>query len=179
MVLPVIPCRCALFGYLLLAILLSACTGADRLPPTEARQDTATSETGLRSGTIPSRQGAAKTLPFADDESRRTVFFAFGEAAVSEESLEILRQNAAKLKEDPQLIVTLVGYTDNLGSTAYNLAVADKRIEAVSDKLRSLGVPRSQIRRLPLGAEYASKQRCDAEACRRTMRRVELVYERR
>lgn len=172
--------RRAFSGYLLLTVVLSACTGADRPPPsTESRRDTTTSEAGVRAGATPSRQATAKALPFADDENRRTVFFAFGETVVDEESLETLRQNASKLKEDPQLVVTLVGHTDNLGSAAYNLAVADKRIEAVSDKLRSLGVPRSQIRRLPLGAEYASKQRCDSEACRRTMRRVELVYERR
>ncbi|KFB69369.1 MAG: Peptidoglycan-associated lipoprotein precursor [Candidatus Accumulibacter vicinus] len=82
-----------------------------------------------------------------------------------------------KLKENPQLVVILVGHTDNLGSAAYNLAVADRRTEAVSDRLRALGVARNQIRRQPVGSEKNSKLKCDSEACRRTMRRVELVYE--
>ncbi|HRF12883.1 MAG: OmpA family protein [Candidatus Accumulibacter phosphatis] len=125
------------------------------------------------------RPGTAKPTPFADEEARRTVYFSFDGATIDSDGDAVLRQNAQKLKEDPQLIVILVGHTDNLGSAAYNLAVADKRIEAVSDRLRSLGVARNQIRRQPVGSEQSSKLKCDSEACRRTMRRVELVYERR
>jgi peptidoglycan-associated lipoprotein len=123
------------------------------------------------------RHGSAKPTPFADEEARRTVYFTFDGAMIDNDGLEILRQNAQKLKDDPQLVVVLVGHTDNLGSAAYNLAVADKRTEAVSERLRSLGVARNQIRRLSLGSEQSSKLKCDSEACRRTMRRVELVYE--
>jgi outer membrane protein OmpA-like peptidoglycan-associated protein len=109
----------------------------------------------------------------------RTVYFASSDATIDNEGSEVLRQNAQKLKEDSTLLVVLVGHTDNLGSAAYNLAVADRRTEAVSERLRSLGVPRNQIRRLPVGSEESSKQKCDSETCRRSMRRVELVYERR
>ncbi|HMV06682.1 MAG TPA: OmpA family protein [Accumulibacter sp.] len=124
-------------------------------------------------------RGSPKPTPYAAEPEKRTVYFAFGEAAIDEDGGEVLRQNAQKLKEDSQLVVTLVGHTDNLGSPAYNLAVADKRVEAVSERLRSLGVARTQIRRLPVGSEHSSKIRCDGETCRRAMRRVELVYERR
>ena len=75
------------------------------------------------------------------------------------------------------MLVVLVGHTDNQGSPTYNLAVADKRTEAVSERLRSFGVPRNQIRRLPVGSEESSKVKCDSDACRQRMRRVELVYE--
>lgn len=122
---------------------------------------------------------AVPNTPFADDASKRTVYFGFGEASISREGVEVLRQNAVHLKNDPQLVVTMVGHTDNLGSAAYNLAVADRRTEAVSDKLRSFGVPRNQLRRLPLGSEQSAKADCDSEACRQSMRKVELVYERR
>ncbi len=161
-------------------LVLSACATTDKAPPGDSGQAAAAREQPSRVPATPVRVGSAKApTPFADDETRRVVYFAFGETMIDSESADILRQNAQKLKEDPQLVVTLVGHTDNLGSAAYNLAVADKRIEAVSDRLRSLGVPRSQIRRLPVGSEQSSKQACDSEACRRTMRRVELVYERR
>lgn len=122
---------------------------------------------------------AVPGTPFADDEARRTVYFGFGETTIDAAGLEVLRQNAQRLKEDPRLVLTLVGHTDNLGSAAYNLAVADKRTEAVSEKLRSLGVPRNQLRRLPRGSEQSSKDPCDSEACRQAMRKVELVYEKR
>jgi len=122
---------------------------------------------------------AVPNTPFPDEPAKRTVYFGFGEARISHEGVEVLRQNALHLKNDSQLVVTLVGHTDNLGSAAYNLAVADKRIEAVNDKLRSLGVAKNQLRRLPLGSEQSSKDACDSEACRQSMRKVELVYERR
>ncbi|HPT50444.1 MAG TPA: OmpA family protein [Accumulibacter sp.] len=125
------------------------------------------------------RQTAIKPTPFSDEADKRTVYFEPGGTSVDYAAIEVLRENAQKLKEDPQLVVTLVGHTDNLGSAAYNLAVADRRIEAVSDRLRSLGVARNQIRRLPLGSEDSSKLKCESDACRRLMRKVELVYERR
>ncbi len=167
--------RCALACL----VFLSACGTAEKSPPADSGKALASPTPVSRSPTPTGRPGTTRPMPFADEEAKRTVYFPFGEALIDNEGTDILRQNAQKLKEDPQLVVTLVGHTDNLGSAAYNLAVADKRTEAVSDRLRSLGVPRNQIRRLPVGSEQSSKQKCDTEACRRTMRRVELVYERR
>lgn len=107
------------------------------------------------------------------------MYFSPGDAVIDAVGAGVLLENAQKLREDAQLVVVLVGHTDNLGSAAYNLAVADKRTEAVSERLRSLGVPRNQIRRLPVGSEHSNRLKCESEACRRSMRRVELVYERR
>lgn len=159
-------------------LLLSACATVEK-PPASADSAKA-GVPPAQAARVPGysvRHGGAKPTPFADDDARRTVYFPFDGAMIDDDGLEILRQNAQKLKEDPQLVVVLVGHTDNLGSAAYNLAVADKRTEAVSERLRSLGVPRSQIRRLSVGSEQSSKLKCDSEACRKTMRRVELVYE--
>lgn len=152
------------------ALLLSACSTLDTPPPPDAKPV-------AREATPP--KPAVPNTPFADDPARRTVYFGFGEATINSAGAEVLRENAQQLKNDPQLVVTVVGHTDNLGSAAYNLAVADKRIDAASEKLRSFGVPKNQLRRLPLGSEQSSKEACDSEACRQAMRKVELVYERR
>ncbi|HMW16824.1 MAG TPA: OmpA family protein [Accumulibacter sp.] len=162
---------------LIFALLLSACAtgdkplGVDGAGKANAPEKSARGDLG--------RASRDKSTPFADVVEKRTVYFSLAGVAIDSEGHERLRENALKLKEDPQLIVTLVGHTDNLGSVAYNLAVADRRIDAVSDRLRALGVPRSQIRRMPLGSEESSKLKCDVESCRRLMRKVELVYERR
>jgi peptidoglycan-associated lipoprotein len=162
------------------ALLLTACATADRPPvAVDSAKDGTEQQKTARAPLSTGRPGAGKPMPFADDEAARTVYFASGEVTIDGPGAEVLRQNAQKLKEDSQLIVILVGHTDNLGSPAYNLAVADRRTEAVSERLRSLGVPRNQIRRLPRGSEESSRQKCDSEDCRRRMRRVDLVYERR
>lgn len=163
---------------LTLSFLVAACATVDKPPaPDDSVRGKAAQAQASRQAAYGARQGNAKPTPFADDAARRTVYFPFDGATIDNEGAEILRENAQKLKEDPQLVVVLVGHTDNLGSTAYNLAVADKRTEVVSDRLRALGVPRNQIRRLPIGSEQSNKLKCDSESCRRTMRRVELVYE--
>lgn len=163
---------------LTLVLLLAACATVDKPPASDdARRAQAQPAQAARTPAYGARQGNAKPTPFADDAARRTVYFPFDGATIDSEGAEILRQNAQKLKEDPQLVVVLVGHTDNLGSAAYNLAVADKRTEVVSDRLRSLGVHRNQIRRLPIGSEQSNKLKCDSETCRRMMRKVELVYE--
>ena len=151
------------------ALLLSACSTLDTPPPDAkpAAREVATPKP------------AVANTPFADDPGRRTVYFGFGEATINSAGAQVLRENAQQLKNDPQLVVTVVGHTDNLGSAAYNLAVADKRIDAATEKLRSFGVPKNQLRRLPLGSEQSSKETCDSEPCRQAMRKVELVYERR
>lgn len=168
-----LPVFCALFA------LLAGCGSTEKPTGDGSPKAPAASEQAARTPALTIGRGSLKPTPFPDEPDKRTVYFAFGEATIDGEGSEVLRQNAQKLKEDPQLVVTLVGHTDNLGSPAYNLAVADKRIEAVGERLRSLGVARNQIRRLPVGSEHSSKIRCDSEACRRTMRRVELVYDRR
>lgn len=155
------------------AVLLSACGTLDQ----PAADPSARAAKAAREPTPPTP--ALPNTPFADDPAKRTIYFALGEATISREGIEVLRENAMHLKNDPQLVVTLVGHTDNLGSAAYNLAVADKRAEAASDKLRSLGVPRNQLRRLPRASEQSGKEACDSETCRQSMRKVELVYERR
>jgi peptidoglycan-associated lipoprotein len=162
---------------LALAVLLAACSTVD--PSSPAVGAASSGEPAARTSAPTTRQAKGKPTPFADAEASRTVYFASSDATIDSLGGEVLRQNAQKLKEDSTLLVVLVGHTDNLGSAAYNLAVADRRTEAVSERLRSLGVPRNQIRRLPVGSEESSKQKCDSETCRRLMRRVELVYERR
>ena len=163
---------------LAIAFALSACTTVEK-PSRASDSGKAAATQPARTAAYSGRQGAAKPTPFADEEESRTVYFASSDATIDSQGAEVLRQNALKLKEDTQLVVVLVGHTDNLGSSAYNLAVADRRTEAVSERLRSLGVARSQIRRLPVGSEQSSKLKCDSEACRRCMRRFELIYERR
>jgi len=160
-------------------LILTACATADKPSASGDSGKAPATHEATRHPAQAVRPGTGKTLPFADDEARRTVYFALGDTLIDADGVEVLRLNAQRLKEDPQLVVVLVGYTDNLGSAALNLAVAEKRTEAVSERLRSLGVPRNQIRRQPVGSEQSSKSKCDSESCRWSMRRVELVYERR
>ncbi len=160
---------------LIVALVLSACANNEKV----VLENDPSQVKGSAKQARNSKMGSDKATPFADEIEKRTVYFSLGGVSIDSEGAERLSENAQKIKEDPHLIVTLVGHTDNLGSAAYNLAVADRRIDSVINRLRSLGVPKNQIRRLPRGSDDSSKLKCEIETCRRLMRKVELVYERR
>ena len=115
---------------------------------------------------------------FQDDviPGENSIYFAFGRTEIDNSGAMLLRQNATRLKANPLQTVTLVAFTDNLGSRSLNLAIAEERINVVVSTLRSLGVPRKQIRRKSAGLSKLSSA-CSTAACRQMMRRVELVYE--
>lgn len=108
--------------------------------------------------------------------AEENVFFKRGEAEIDALGQRKLLLHAERLKADPRLHVTLVGSTDEQGSRSFNLAIAEKRVNAVYLRLRALGVRREQIRRVSMGGEKGSKS-CRSETCHKLMRRVELRYQ--
>ncbi len=108
-----------------------------------------------------------------DDENN--VFFVLGSASVNAAGRMTAQRHAERLKANPKLEVTLVGYTDDLGSPSYNLAIAEQRVNAIHKELRTQGVRSNQIRRHMAGREQLAPA-CRSTACRKKMRRVEFVY---
>ena len=161
------------FTPLLCALLLFGCATPPvqqaAAPPAERKPEVLAAPAVAPKPTAPPETPAAKI----DDDSN--VFFAFGATIVDPAGQEKLRPHAQRLQEDPELVVTLIGHTDNMGSRAYNVAIAEKRIESVSALLRSYGVAKKQIRRYAVGSERGDKA-CQTAACRQKMRRVELSY---
>lgn len=104
-----------------------------------------------------------------------SLFFARGSAEIDAVGKAALQAHAERLKDSPKLRVTLIGHTDDLGSRAYNIAIADRRVQAVYGELRRLGVQAMQMKRSSMGIEKLSKS-CVSEDCRRLMRRVEIDY---
>lgn len=156
-----------------LLLLLAGCAGGPQplLERLQGRSETGGGENRRPVAERP-RAGVVPPPEIAADEN---IFFSFGEARIEAGELAKLAAHAARLKADPKLGVMLVGHTDDLGSPAYNLAIAQQRVDAVFDVLRGQGVGRGQMRRYPVGSEKAPAG-CREEACRKKLRRVELVY---
>lgn len=114
-------------------------------------------------------------VPPHTSQDADSVYFRLGATNIDAEGKKKLRQHAAKLKKDSDLEVTLIGYTDNLGSSSYNLAIAAQRIDVVAGELIAHGARKNQIRRYPVGDEKTELD-CKARGCRQKMRRVELIY---
>ena len=75
-------------------------------------------------------------------------------------------------------VVTLRGYRDNLSSSAYELAIGQKRLDAVRATLLSTGFPATKIKTELLGEHGTDAPPCQDEDCQRQSRRVDIFVQR-
>lgn len=82
------------------------------------------------------------------------VYFGFDQATLSPEATSTLNTNAECLKsaKAAKRSVDLVGRADPRGTTEYNMALADRRAQAVRDYLQRLGIDTARLSKVPRGA---------------------------
>ncbi len=82
----------------------------------------------------------------------KTVFFDYDRWQLREEAQGALRSNARQINERSETgVVTVMGHCDERGSEEYNLALGERRAEAVKRYLVDLGVDASRIRTVSFG----------------------------
>ena len=105
----------------------------------------------------------------------RIVYFDFDKYVVKPEYRSVVEAHANFLKSRRGAKVTLEGHTDERGGREYNLALGQRRAEAVRNALTVLGVPDNQIDPISWGVEKpASLDR--TEQGYQLNRRVEFTY---
>ncbi|OYX53210.1 MAG: peptidoglycan-associated lipoprotein [Comamonadaceae bacterium 32-67-11] len=105
----------------------------------------------------------------------RLVFFDFDQYTVRAEFVPLLEGHARFLAADRQRRVALEGHTDERGGREYNLALGQKRAEAVRRALALMGVQDAQMEAVSFGEEKPAVAGND-EAAHSQNRRVELVH---
>jgi len=105
----------------------------------------------------------------------RIVYFDYDSYTVKSEFQSMIEQHARFLKANPNRRVSLEGNTDARGGAEYNLALGQKRAEAVRRALGLLGVTDSQVEAVSFGAEKPAAAGAD-EASYAQNRRVEFSY---
>jgi peptidoglycan-associated lipoprotein len=81
------------------------------------------------------------------------VYFELDDSTLSDETRDRLARNADLLKSQPQFQLTIEGHADERGTNEYNLALGERRANAVRDYLGSLGVGADRMRTLSYGEE--------------------------
>jgi len=109
-----------------------------------------------------------KTYTFED------VHFDFDRYSLRPEATRVLDEAVTALREDATLNVTIEGHTCNIGTAEYNLALGDRRANAVRDYLVSRGVPTGRLRTVSYGEERPKYDNAREET-RRLNRRAALV----
>ncbi|MFZ2122253.1 MAG: peptidoglycan-associated lipoprotein Pal [Rhodoferax sp.] len=83
----------------------------------------------------------------------RLVYFDYDSFVIKPEFQAVIAAHARFLRAQPARKVAIEGHTDERGGREYNLALGQKRAEAVRDALSILGVPSGQMEAVSFGKE--------------------------
>lgn len=115
------------------------------------------------------------TTNMDDPLGQRVVYFDFDSANLTPEAQRIVEAHAQYLAGNPGMAVVLEGHADERGTREYNLALGERRANAVSQIFQSLGVPADAIRTISYGEERPVSMGQD-EGAWSLNRRVEILY---
>ena len=164
-----------------MAVLVAACGSqevkkdvpvADRTtPPSQPTQPT----TGQ---TTPTTQPAITANPLTDPQnilSKRSVYFDFDSNAVKDEYRGLIQAHAKYMVDKRDAKARVEGNCDERGSREYNLALGQRRAEAVKKVMTVLGVQDGRIETVSFGEEKPADAGHDEAAWARN-RRGDIKY---
>jgi peptidoglycan-associated lipoprotein len=183
-----------------LVVLLSACSTVklDEAPPLETRKpssvlsdtnanqastaavpssssDTSTSKTDADAN---ANGNASANDPLNDPSgvlANRSVYFDLDSYVVKDEYKSVIDAHGKYLVSRPDRKIFIQGNTDERGGSEYNLALGQKRADAVRRALALQGVPESQMEAVSYGKEKPKAQGSGEEAWKEN-RRADIVY---
>jgi peptidoglycan-associated lipoprotein len=103
------------------------------------------------------------------------VFFEFDSIQLKPESRATLEKQAEWLKQHPNVAVLLEGHADERGTREYNLALGERRANAIRDYLTALGVDQSRLKTISYGKERPVDPRSATDAWEKNRRGVMVV----
>jgi peptidoglycan-associated lipoprotein len=166
----------------LFALSVAACGSSVKLDeaPVEDRSGAVGGAQGGGTGSGVDAGGVSGVqVPGVDTEQpanlARVIYFDYDSFEVRQEFAGAMEANAAFLKANPSRRVALEGHTDERGGREYNLALGQKRAEAVRRAMQLLGVNDSQMEAVSFGEEKPAAYGFDESAYAQN-RRVEITY---
>ena len=167
---------------LLMVALLSGCASGVKLDEVPVEDKGATSMGGASSQGIGDGQNgvtgvlAEKSVGgMGPSGVAHVVFFDYDSFVVRAEARPVIESHARFLQANKQRKANLEGHTDERGGREYNLALGQKRAEAVRQALTLLGVADAQIEAVSYGKEKPAAHGA-SEADYAKNRRVEIRY---
>ena len=186
------------FISLLLALLLTACASGVKLnevPVVDKKASSVSngaSSSGLsdinpstssssqqvqqpKSTVEPVNSLANENAPAGPANIEKIVYFDYDSFIIKPEFQSTIEAHAQFLKSNTRAKISLEGHTDERGGREYNLALGQKRADAVRQSLTLLGVAISQIETVSFGEEKPAMQGADESAFAKN-RRAEFFY---
>ena len=139
-------------------------------PPSGSTAPSAAPKTAVATVTLPAYLDPANPL-----SRERSVFFEFDDFSIKPEYASVIERHGRFLTGQSAVAIKLEGHADERGSPEYNLALGQKRAEAVLRALRLQGVRVAQVEAVSWGEERPRATGHD-EASWAQNRRVDLTY---
>ena len=161
------------------AALLSACSTPVKLDPApvvERQPEVAKGAVADTRDVRPVETGSVD--PLNDPQgvmAKRSVYFYYDSYVVRDDGKQVVESHSGYLNKNKSRKILIQGNTDERGGTEYNLALGQKRAEAVRKAMASLGVAESQMEAVSLGEEKP-KAMGSGEAAWAENRRADIVY---
>lgn len=147
----------------LFAIALTACSSGVKLDD-------------VSSTTTPDSKFAAE--PWNDPKSplfQRSIYFDYDDFSIQPKYQGVTAAAGSFLKQNPTQKILIQGNTDDRGTSEYNLALGQRRADAVRKALLAQGVPESQMEAVSLGKEKP-KAEGNTENAWAENRRADIIY---
>ena len=126
-------------------------------------------------GVAPVQIGATDAVVAGPANTAKIIYFDFDSYVVKPEFQSVLDAHAKYLTVNKSRKMAIEGHTDDRGGREYNLALGQKRAEAVRRALGLLGVTDSQVEAVSFGKEKPAAAGSD-DASRANNRRAEISY---
>ena len=94
-----------------------------------------------------------ETVEYLATGVKDRVFFATNKSTLTTASRDTLRAQAAWMRKNKDITVTLEGHADERGTREYNLALGERRANAVKDYLMTYGISGSRLSVISYGKE--------------------------
>jgi len=168
-----------------LVSILAACSSPVKLDdvPVVDKSATAVSPDGSATGDGAGvAKGAVTTVDLTKNNTdslmqstSRIIYFDYDSFVIRSEFQAVIEAHAKFIKSDKNRKVVIEGHTDERGGREYNLALGQKRSEAVRRALTLLGVADAQVEAVSFGKEKPAMLGSTDEAMEKN-RRAEITY---
>ena len=157
---------------------LAACatqsnTESEPAPAPSASSPSASTAPATRSG--PSASAAATPRGGFAMPQARSVYYEYDKAEIKADDAKLIDAHAQYLRQHPEVKVKVEGNADERGSAEYNLALGQRRADAVMKRMTILGIPGERIETVSFGKEKP-KARGHDETSWSENRRSDIVY---
>lgn len=137
--------------------------------------ETGTADSGSATGESISEESTQMVAMAGERPTVMRVHFEFDSSAIDSESQALIEAHAAYLADNSDVLLGLEGHADERGTREYNLALGERRGQAVRRILRLLGIDGQRLTATSYGEENPIATEHN-ESAWRLNRRVEFMY---